>query len=75
MKKILFLFLGGTTLLMAQANPLKMATSNYFITSSSLNQEGALALLFRANMLAEGYNKNSCGRSGFSREYYTPDVR
>jgi len=57
MKKILFLFLGGTTLLMAQANPLKMATSNYFITSSSLNQAGALALLFRANMLAEGYNK------------------
>lgn len=42
---------------MAQANPLKMATSNYFIASNSLNQEGALALLFRANSLAKGSDK------------------
>lgn len=57
MKKILFLFLGGTTLLMAQANPSKTVTSNYFIASNSLNQEGALALLFRANSLAKGSDK------------------
>jgi len=61
MKKILFLFLGGTTLLMAQighqGSQSKSATPSYLTPSSSLNQKGALALLLRANTLAEESDK------------------
>lgn len=61
MKKAVFIFLCSSTLLFSQnknieLNP-KKSNSNDWYTITSLNQEGAFKLLFKANDLAEVLNK------------------
>jgi uncharacterized protein GlcG (DUF336 family) len=60
MKKILFVFLSFTSVINAQNKPHQNYSpipSNYWNTSKTLTQEGAMALLFKANELSDTSNK------------------